>query len=377
MTFTTAAFRSPKLVLIALAIVVAGASLAAMRLGQTHTVLLGFIGTLSGGNTHTAMQCLDGAVLAVEDCNASGGIDGAQVRLDVADDRRDPAIAAQIVDNFAKLGYWAVIGPTSALVAQDAASAAGNQHLLLISPTISTDACTKPSDSFASVRPALTVAADSIARHLRYKRNLLRTAIVMETASGQNVEDILRQAFTASGVACAGVFRIDGTSTDYADLASQVADTDADSVMILASGVETGMFLQHLRHLGCTLPTITYEPASTQDLIAYGGRAAEGITVITSIAPHADSERYRTFGERFQKRFGRAPDVAGIHSYEATRVALLSIAQSPSREEARRVMLSRQWFDGLQGRISMGRSGSPRRELLATQLRNGVFTVSE
>lgn len=372
-------FRSAPLLIVLVAAISLGASFLALRFARHKTVAIGFVGTLSGPAGHTGLRCMDGALLAVDDCNSNGGIGGLPVWLDVHDDRGEPATASDAIHAMATSSTWAVIGPTDVSVAQASAEAAENHGLLLISPTLTADAYQPSPIGPASVRLTASVAAEYITRHLRSNRDLRHPAIVIDKTCDEYVtgmESAVGQAFATSGASIADVIELPAPQErDYGQTAHRLVGTGADSVLIFACSADAALLLQHLRAAHSELPVICYEPCSPDDLIAYAGWSAEGLTLISCVPARAGIGWSRDFADRFRRRFGRDPDMLAAHAYEATRLALLSIADSETPQDVRPAMLARQYFDGLHGRISIGSSGAPRRELHVVRCQNGVLTA--
>ena len=84
------------------------------------TLTLGALVSISGQASSLGPAQERGARLAVEELNAAGGVDGAQVELAVADDRSHPERGAAEMRRLIDDGAVAVLGPTLSLVAVEA-----------------------------------------------------------------------------------------------------------------------------------------------------------------------------------------------------------------------------------------------------------------
>src|SRR5947207_12682472 len=77
------------------------------------TIKLGAVYSITGAGGVYGPQSRDGALLAVKQINASGGINGAQIELTVEDDTSDKAISSQKTQSLIQQNQvLALLGPT-------------------------------------------------------------------------------------------------------------------------------------------------------------------------------------------------------------------------------------------------------------------------
>ena len=111
--------RLPFAVLLASAVLVAtagsaGASSSSGRSRSGGVVKLGYIGSISGPLAAIGIEQLDGAKVAVEEINASGGVDGhKKIRLVTADDKLTPSVAAAEARTMMSSGIKLIFGMVS------------------------------------------------------------------------------------------------------------------------------------------------------------------------------------------------------------------------------------------------------------------------
>ena len=133
------------------------------------------------------------------------------------------------------------------------------------------------------------------------------------------------------------------------------------------------MLCQHLRKLGCTAPVAITEWAATDDLLTYGGSAVEGLFFYHTFDRNYPSERYESFRHHFLRRFGREPNYAAVHAYDAARILLMAIAEKGPRTDLRQAIAKMRFFEGVQGRISLPEAGDVGRDLFLVTVK-GVLS---
>ena len=74
-------------------------------------IKIGFIGGLTDRNSDNGQSGLNGVILAVEQFNRAGGVDGRLVELLPKDDAQDKAVAAKSSEELVAAQVEAVVGP--------------------------------------------------------------------------------------------------------------------------------------------------------------------------------------------------------------------------------------------------------------------------
>lgn len=102
-------------------------------------VKIGFVGGLTGKIGDVGTYGRDGAILAVEARNASGGIRGRKVSLEIRDDAQEAARVRSGVKELTDRGVLAIIGPIASEMCVAALPVAQERNVLLVSPSAMTD----------------------------------------------------------------------------------------------------------------------------------------------------------------------------------------------------------------------------------------------
>ena len=98
-------------------------------------VLIGVGAPLSGAQAAVGQQILKGVQLAVEDLNASGGLNGEKILVVSGDDLADPKQGGVIAKKLISDGVKSVIGHATSNVSLDASELYQEKNILMISPS--------------------------------------------------------------------------------------------------------------------------------------------------------------------------------------------------------------------------------------------------
>lgn len=340
-------------------------------------VKLGFLGGLTGRAADLGIAGRDGAMLAIEQINSSGGIHGQPVTLLTADDRQQPDTAHEALQTLIDAGCLAVIGPMTSQMAIATLPLCQRAGIALLSPTTSTDHLSGRDDNFFRLYPSNRQASKQLAELAHRQLHLRHVIAVWDQRNRAHTATWLanfEQAFSELGgrVVTSLPFTT-GDDISFAKLANQVANQPADALLILANAIDTGLLCQHLAKKGVQMPILTSEWSATPSIAAFGGRAVEGLVCLQTIDRKDQSPRFIAFRDAFIKRFGYEPGFAAVHSYDAASILLQALQRSKQPNEVIRYLKTEKNFSGLQGALTLDRQGDVQRKLYPVTLRNGQF----
>lgn len=337
---------------------------------------LGFIGGLTGRSADLGTAGRDGAMLAVEQFNRAGGLNGQPVILETADDRQDPDTAQKALRSLIDSDCVAIIGPMTSQMAVAVLPISRQAGVALLSPTVSTDQLSGLEDTFFRLYPSGREAARQLAE-LAYQRfNLRRIAVVWDEGNRAFTGTWMAnfaEAFTALGGQMVATLAFESGNSAFAPLAQQVGASEAEGLFLLANAIDAGLFCQSLAKAGIQLPVLTSEWSVTSDLAAFGGRAIEGLVCLGSLNRDDRSERFLAFREAFRQRFGYEPGFAAVNGFDAANILLQGLRQGQRPQQLLQFLNSQRSFPILQGTLRLDAHGDAQRDLFPAIFRQGQF----
>ena len=168
------------------------------------------------------------------------------------------------------------------------------------------------------------------------------------------------------------------SDTLFLDLATQAAEADPQGILILANAVDTAMICQQLAKLGVDLPRYATGWSYSDDLIQFGGKSVEGLTIIRSADLQDPSPAMQNFVQAYQERFRSLPNFPAMHAYEATRMILAILEKTTDPQAIRKELLKMEQFAGIHSDLSVDRFGDlkhPRLHL--AHIKNGQFVKAD
>lgn len=341
-------------------------------------IRLGYLGPLSGRYADLGLAGRNGALLAVEECNKSGGIHGRTVELLTGDSQGNSSGAITAVRKLSQAGIELLIGPMLSQTAMVIKPEVDRMRLVTLSPTVATEKLDGLDDWFLRIYPSTRQNAEELAAQLVKEEKLRDLSVVIDETNAAYTQtfyrSLARTFSTLGGRLAAPVTFHSGEVVPFYRLAQTIIAQKTGGVLFLAGAMDTAMFLHQLRGKGYDKPAYATEWSGTEDLLSYGGGAVEGLTFYNTFDRESSAPAYLKFVQSYRNRFGREPGFASVHAYDATRMALEALrrdGESPQRRKE--ALLGLGSFPGLQTKLKLNPTGDVNRPLFKVRIDNGHF----
>ena len=340
-------------------------------------VRLGFLGGISGRVADLGIGGRNGALLATEMRNATGGINGRQIELLVEDDQQDPALAQQALSRLISRKVDAVVGPMTSAMAMSVVPLVNQAQILMVSPTVTTPLLVGQDDHFFRVLASTTEYAQKSAAYHFTTRGSRRIAAVFDTRNQAYTQPWLqdyRTAFEAAGGVLSDSVPFSSVDeTRFFALTERVLHSQPDGVLIVANSVDTALLAQQLRKHDAKINIYTSEWAATERLLELGGKAIEGMVIAQFLDRASQQPSYLAFHKAYVERFQQQPGFAGLTGFDAANVVLDALAARTDGQTLKQAVLARREFAGAQSAILFDANGDARRDTFMTTIRDGQF----
>lgn len=347
---------------------------------RQEPIQIGFVGGLTGKAADLGAAGRNGVQLAVEQRNASGGVNGRKVELVVRDDEQNPETAKRVVAELIGRNIELIIGPMTsgmAMVMMPQIDASGS---VLLSPTVTTTDLSGRDDNFLRVTGTTTGYAAKSARYQFEKLGIRTVAAIYDINNKSYTESWLndfRTAFSALGGKIVLVKSFpSGKDTVFQPLVKELLAAKADSVQIISNAVDSALLCQQLRKFSPGQRIAMSEWASTERFMELAGTAAEGVVVSHFLDRNDTSQRFRDFMTSYRARFNQDPGFAGVAGYDAAQVALEAFSLRTKGGSIKNVIIGRS-FQGVQPPLKIDRFGDAERESFVSVIRGNRYITAE
>jgi branched-chain amino acid transport system substrate-binding protein len=341
--------------------------------------MIGYAGSLSGLNSDLSVSGRNGAMLAVQDINAKGGVNGREVILNSKDDMNNPDQALAVDKEFYSEGINLIIGHMTSQMAEKSVPYINDNHMLMMSPTIAVDNLSGQDDYFFRVIPSNKTQAKAICD--RMIMDGVQKVIIMIDKNNQLFTATLRDFFIDYFEADGGeIIRSCGSGPDEMlceECIEMLSSNHADGLLIISGSASYTYVTQKLYQLG--IQTKLYGPAwaMTVDLLEHGGASVEGAEFPNYYDINSTSPDYVSFRNNYLNIYGNEPSFSAYLSYEAVLVLAAAIKDSKSSdpEIIREYIKNHQEFNGLNDAIVFDGFGDVDRPIYVYKVVSGQFQI--
>jgi len=342
-------------------------------------IKVGFSVCLTGRSSELGVSGRNGAEIAVDNINKSGGIKGRKVQLVIKDDGEKPETAVRVDNEFAAEGVVAIIGHLTSGTAVASLPLAKEKNILFISPTVSSENLTGQDDNFIRVIASNKYQGELLAETAFNINKNRKIAAVYEWTNRAYTEELFkhfRNKFEELGGSIVFTTHfVSGSNVSFAEVARQMVDSGADGMVVIASGTDAAVICQHLQRIKPKVPVYSGMWAMTEDLILHGGKAVENQYMPGVFDKDSSKPEYIKFKEQYYEKYQSQPTFASIYCYDAAMVLFdaLKYCDNFDTKSIKESVLKLREFDGLQDSFFIDEYGDTDRSYSLFTVINGQF----
>ncbi len=345
-------------------------------------IQVGFVANLTGSGASVGVDGRDGAILAVEEINSLGGIDGHPIELIVRDDLGTSQGAIDADQQLIDEGVSVIVGHMTSNAMMAAWPVVKDSGVVFVSPTVSTPQLSRLDDNFFRLIPAYGLFTERLATYAITDLGIKRIAIFYDIDNAA-FSDPFRAGFTKDFISSGGevILTYEFSSSSSPDFRSKLAELNEinpEGLFAIASPSDTALIAQQLRLVNMKVQLFTTNWALANELIEKGGTAVDGVIALAAYDENNTSLEFVEFSKKFQERFKRTPTFASGYGYEAIMVISEGLRKTNGQEEGlKEALLAVKNFQGINGQISFDKYGDVARTLYLISVRDGHFVTLE
>ena len=340
----------------------------------SKTITMGFIADLTGRQSQLGISVRNGFLMAVNELNESGGINGKTITPIIKNNENDLDICLTRTIEMVEEEVDVIIGPlTSAMVIP---VLKGSGDTLVISPTVSTDRVTAIDDMFFRVIPAASMQGRKMAD-------------VVIANKEENIVIILDERnIEYSGAFTKGFIDIytDNTGLDptvisfndkaqFSPIIDQLININPDAILFISSGVDSAGIIQQYAKITELPQLYSSYWGKASNIHEYGGKIVEGMIIVTGYENEVKSKRELDFTEKYKDLYEINPNFAAQFSYETVMLYAQAVlnGNSTNPEKVKTEILNLDQFEGITDSYRLDDFGDVIREQTLFIIRNNLY----
>lgn len=336
-------------------------------------IRIGLLAGLSDRGSDFGESVRNGVILAIEQQNEAGGINGRKIELIVRDDGQDKTMAAQAAQELIALRPDIIIGPVTSSMATVVIPLMDQAGQVMISPTVASTNFYGKDDNFFRVNCTTREAAIQHAKVV-YERGARRVGLAFDASnlpfSGTWIEAFSSE-FEKLGGSTSATAGFESTgSTRFSDVIARLLESKPDALVLVASTLDTSRLAQQARRQAPGLPLSSSEwAASAEALVEMGGSAVDGLLMTHAYNRSDNSPAYQDFRSAFKKRFQREFGSFSILAYDTANTVFAAMKRRAKDESMKSALLKYGPYQGVQQEIRFDANGDATRKIYFTEIR--------
>jgi branched-chain amino acid transport system substrate-binding protein len=240
---------------------------------------LGFYGALTGPQATFALSGRNGARLAIDEINRTGGVLGKKLSLLSEDDRNEPAEAASAVSKLITQNHVvALIGENASSRTLAAAPIAQSYKVPMVSPSSTNVEVTKKGDYIFRVCFIDPSQGKALALFARQNLKAATAAILIDSKSDYSVglAAAFESSFTAAGGKVISQIKYAEGDSDFSAQLTTLTALKPDVLFVPGYYTDAGLIARQARSLGLQSVLLGADGWDSPKLAEIGGAAVEG-----------------------------------------------------------------------------------------------------
>jgi len=285
-------------------------------LAQSGPVSFAFIGELSGAGAVSSTNFRDGALMAIDEINAKGGLLGRKIELKQYDTQTNPGTARSQMQKAIDEDPYAVLGPIFSGIVKVSMMLTAQAEIPMIMGGEASDLTQQGNAYLFRTSFGQQVSMPKIGNYIRDVVKAKSVAVVwVNNDFGKGGRDNFNKEMNARGIKVAADLSTESGQTDFAADVVKAKAANPDAIFVYTNEEESARFLREARKQGITVPLIGETTLLGQKVIDLAGDAANGARGHVGLSADIPVPAVAAFKDKFNARFKYVPDHNGIKGY--------------------------------------------------------------
>ena len=347
----------------------------------TGNILIGEYGSMTGSEATFGQSTHNGIMLAVEEFNAAGGLNGRQVELKSYDTQGKSQEAGTVVTRLiTEDKVVAVLGEVASSLSLAGGRVAQQFGVPMISPSSTNPQVTQIGDMVFRVCFIDPYQGYVVAKFA--SENLKRTKVAVLYDQGQayskGLKDDFRKAFEALGGQIVTEQAYTGGDQDFSAQLGNIKAASPEAIFVPGYYTDVGNIALQARKLGITATLLGGDGWDSPKLTEIGGAAIEDSYFSNHYSHEEQRPEVQSFVQKFQAKYGVVPDGLAAMGYDAARLLFDAMKRSPSLggKDLAAAIAQTKGFAGVTGSITIDAERNARKPAVVLQVKGGKYAFA-
>lgn len=347
--------------------------------GCCGSVRIGLSAGLTGRSSAISVDGRNAALMAADEINKNGGINGKKLEIVVKNDGNDPEMALTTLENFKKDDIKIVVGPYPSGSAVKIFDYANSNDILILSPTISSQIFMGRNDNFFTFISTSERQGRELAQ-FALERDKVKKVVLLYEHTNASYSSGVCDSFAGyfkdkGGKVLSKIGYISGNDVSFYKIAGQIMKYEPEGVVSVLPALDNAILLQQLNKVGFRGFVYSGMWANTMDLITNGGDALGNIRVAGMTDINFPGSSWNIFRKNYNKVYKIEPSFASMTTYEVIYLLRDVLAKTGVKDigKIKRELMKLRDYPGMQQPFSFDENGDVDRDYFMLTVVDGKF----
>jgi branched-chain amino acid transport system substrate-binding protein len=344
-------------------------------------ILIGEYGSLTGPQATFGQSTHNAIMMAMDEVNAAGGINGRKIKVLTEDDQSKSEEAQNAVTKLiSQNGVLAMLGEVASSCSIAAAPTCQANKVPMITPSSTNPKVTKQGDYIFRVCFTDDYQGENIARYAAQQLHIKRAAILTDVKNDYStgLTSTIERVFTSAGGQIVGKSSYSNGDNDFRSQLTSIREKNPEAIFVPGYYTDVGQIAIQMRDLGMKQPLIGGDGWESPKLIEIGGKNLEGSMYTNHYFYGDPNPVVRNFVQRYKDRYGAIPDGMAALGYDAANVLAQAIKRSKKLDgpSLRDAIAATKNFQGVTGTINIGPDRNAfGKKIVVEEVKNGQLAL--
>ena len=344
-------------------------------------ILIGEYGSLTGGQATFGTSTHQAIIMAMDEINAAGGVNGRKIKVLTEDDESKTEEAANAVTKLiSQNNVLTILGEVASSCSLAAAPICQSNKVPMITPSSTNPEVTKKGDYIFRTCFTDDYQGENIARYaatqLHYKKAAILTDVKNDYSTG--LTTTIDRVFTSLGGKIIAKQSYANLDSDFRSQLTAIRAANPEVIFVPGYYTDVGQIAIQARDLGMKQPLMGGDGWESPKLIEIGGKALEGCMYTNHYFYGDPNPMVHNFVQKYKERYGSIPDGMAALGYDAARVLADAIKRAKKLDgpSLRDAIAATKSFQGVTGTITLGPDrDAVGKKIVIEEVKNGQLTL--
>lgn len=320
-------------------------------------IKVGAYASLTGKEAAWGQSYRNGALLALEEVNGAGGVNGRLIELVIEDDQSKSGESATAVRKLISRDKVSVVlGEVSSTRSLEAAPVCQQSKIPMISAG-SNPRVTEMGNYIFRVAFIDSFQGTVMATFTRKKLGLKKVALLTDVSNAYSVglAKYFRERFEADGGSIVIEQKYNGGEKDFKAQLTAIKAATPEALFVPGYYTEVGLIIAQARQLGISLPITGGDGWPAPQLAETAGNALENTYYCDNFTVDWDNPPTQAFIKKYRNHYHEDPDDIAPHGYDSIMIIADCVRRTGSSDPAkiREALATLKNFPGVSGNTTV------------------------